>query len=153
MKIENGKKVSIEYELRVVGGDVIESSAQTGPVEYVHGAGRMLPALEARLEGLTAGDERTGVIPAKDAYGSEESLPTRELPLTDFPPGETPVVGKRFEASDTDGHAVGFVVVELNDQSATVRFLHPLAGKDISYTVKVLRVGDAVPKPPPIPVD
>src|ERR1041384_2880358 len=76
MKIGRGMAAELEYELKIKGGAVLESSARTGPLRYVHGDGKMLPGLEKRLEGLEPGDERRGEIPAREAFGTEEMLPS-----------------------------------------------------------------------------
>lgn len=150
MKVEADKLVKMDYELAIDGGDVIESSEKTGPLEYRHGDGRMLASLESRIEGLEEGDEKEGVIPAEEAYGREEDLPTREIPRNEFPEGEELEIGKAFEAKGPDGAPVNFAVTAIDDDKVTVRFMHPLAGKAIRFKVKILSVKD--PKtPPPIP--
>ena len=54
------------------------------------------------------------------------------------------------EDGDDTGNPVTFTVVQVNDDDITVRFEHPLAGKDIRFKVKILDVTD--PKtPPPVP--
>lgn len=143
MKVERGKKITMEYELGVVGGDTLESSEDRGPLEYVHGAGNMLTGLESRIEGLTEGDEKEGTIPAEEAYGTEDTLPTKVLPTDTFPEGELEV-GKSFQAKDQAGNDVSFKVIELDDDKGevTIRFNHPLAGKDISFKVKILAVAE-----------
>jgi len=143
MKIEPGKKIKMEYELGIVGGGTIESSASRGPIEYVHGSGKMLPGLERRLDGLGVGEEKEGVIPAAEAYGTEESLPTLEIPKTNFPTAEDLKVGKPFEAKDAEGNPVRFKVVKVEGENVTVRLDHPLAGKDLRFKVKILAVGEA----------
>ena len=146
----------MEYELKVRNGDVIESSAKNGPIRYVQGEGKMLPGLEQRLEGLTPGDERAGEIPAREAFGTEESLPVKEMARKDFPADATPAVGAVFEAR-TGGRAepVAFKVVAVTKDNVTVRFLHPLVGRDIEFKVKVLAVDDPKARkpgaPPPVP--
>ena len=140
MKVEKGKKIKMEYELGVDGGDVIESSATRGPLEYIHGAGKMLPGLETRIEGLGVGDEREGVIPPAEAYGTEESLPTTSLPRSSFPAEEGLEVGKVFEAKDVSGAPVSFTVTKVEDANVTVRFNHPLAGRSIRFKVKILDI-------------
>src|SRR3954469_23995660 len=100
MKIATGLSVRIDYELKVKNGDVIESSAKSGPLRYVHGQGKMLPGLEKRLEGLAPGDERKGEIPAAEAFGTEDSLPVREMPRSAFPKGLKVERGAVFEAKD-----------------------------------------------------
>lgn len=148
-KIVKGCRVLIDHELRVVGGEVIESSSKTGPLSYVQGSGRMLPGLEKRLEGHVAGDTLEGVVPAREAFGNEEMLPTTALPRAQFPKDATMSVGAVFEAKDAAGHPISFKVLETSDKEVRVRLLHPLAGKDISFKVKVLAVTET--EAPPLP--
>jgi FKBP-type peptidyl-prolyl cis-trans isomerase SlyD len=142
MKIQQGKMVKMEYELCVVGGDVIESSAARGPLAYIHGTGKLLPGLEKQIEDLTVGDEKEGIIPASEAFGTEESLPTKVIPRTDFPSTEEIKEGSAFQAKDTEGNPLSFTVVKIEDDKVTVRFDHPLAGKDIRFKVKILEISD-----------
>ena len=143
MKVARGKKITMEYELGVDGGDVLESSEERGPIEYVHGEGQMLAGLEKRIEGVAEGDEQEGTIPAEEAYGTEDTLPTKVLSRDSFPEGELEV-GKSFQAKDQAGNDVRFTVIEVDDdkQEVTIRFNHPLAGKDISFKVKILAVAE-----------
>jgi FKBP-type peptidyl-prolyl cis-trans isomerase SlyD len=154
MKIAKGLAVDIEYELKVKGGDVIESSSKSGPLRYVHGDGKMLPGLEKRLEGLGPGDEKRGDIPAAEAFGTEDKLPIKEMPRAAFPAGADLKVGAVFGAKDpTTGAPIQFKVISIKGDNASVRLLHPLVGRDIEFKVKVLSVRDpkAPPKPPPPP--
>jgi FKBP-type peptidyl-prolyl cis-trans isomerase 2 len=153
MKVAAGLSVQIEYELKIKGGDVIESSARSGPLRYVQGQGKMLPGLERRLAGLSPGDERRGDIPAAEAFGSEESLPVKEMARGDFPKGAKLEVGAVFEARSATGDPVRMKVLAASADKVKVRFLHPLVGRDLEFRVKVLAVSDparpAAPPPPP----
>jgi len=154
MKIAKGMAVRLHVELQTVEGQVVESSDKTGPVDYVHGAGAMLPGLEKVLEGLVEGDSRGGVIPAEDAFGREDSLPTKAIPRAEFPKDTKLDVGLQFEAKGPDGKPVTMKVVRVTDKDVTVRFLHPLVGKDLKFKVKVLGVKDpAKLRPPPPPAE
>lgn len=153
MKIASGMNVEIDYELKVKGGDVIESSARSGPLRYVHGQGKMLPGLESRLEGLSAGDEKRGEIPAKEGFGTEESLPTKEMRRSDFPKDTKIATGLVFEAKSPTGEPIHLKVLSASGDKVQVRLLHPLVGRDLEFRVKVLAVRDpskpAAPPPPP----
>jgi FKBP-type peptidyl-prolyl cis-trans isomerase SlyD len=154
MKIGAGCYVEIEYELKVRGGDVIESSSRSGPLRYVQGEGKMLPGLEARLAGLGPGEERSGQIPAAEAFGTEATLPIKEMPRGSFPKGAKLDPGLEFEAKDpASGVPVRFKVVSADANVVKVRLLHPLVGRDIEYRVKVLSVRDGRSRsgPPPAP--
>lgn len=141
MKVEAGKKVKMEYELRVDGGDLIESSASRGPIEYVHGRGTLPPAIEKEIDGLAVGEDKEGVV--KAAFGTEDTLPTTELSRKEFPKDDSIEEGKVFEGKDpTTGNPVKFTVTEVGEDTVKVRFDHPLVGKDIRYKVKILEVSD-----------
>lgn len=159
MKIAAGSIVRIEYEIRVKGGDVIESSTSSGPVQYVHGAGKLLPALEKRLEGLATGESLEGEIPAVEAIPPEDTLPTRTISRAEFPKKGAIEVGAMFEAHTEGGGVVDLRVVSVDDDHVVARLLPPLAGKDLAFKVRVVRIEDPVSHlvsvvrkpPPPLP--
>ncbi|MGH7296466.1 MAG: FKBP-type peptidyl-prolyl cis-trans isomerase [Polyangiaceae bacterium] len=158
MKISAGSIVRIEYEIRIKGGDVIESSTKSGPVQYVHGQGRLLPALEKRLEGLATGESLEGEIPAAEAIPPEDTLPTRVIALSEFA-GQPIKVGAMFEAHTANGTTVDLRIIAVDDEHVTARLLPPLAGKDLAFKVRVVRIEDPVSHivsvvhkpPPPLP--
>jgi hypothetical protein len=56
--VEDGQQVSFTYTLSIEG-EVIESNTGREPLVYTQGSDQILVALEAGLEGLTAGDPKT----------------------------------------------------------------------------------------------
>jgi len=158
MKIAPGSIVRLEYEIRVKGGDVIESSVKTGPVQYVQGEGKLLPALEKRLEGLAAGQSLEGEIPAAEVVPPEDTLPSRKIPRGEFPKDGLEV-GSLFEAHTATGGTIDLRIIAIDDKHVTARLLPPLFGKDLAFKVKVVMIEDPVShakaivfkKPPPIP--
>ncbi len=148
MKVEQGNIVRIDCELKVSGGDVIESSKKSGPVEYRHGRGQMLKGLESRLEGLGVGEEKSGTIPAAEAFGTEDTQPKMTIPRSSFPKDAKIAVGDGFEAKGPQGTPVKLEVLTVDDETVIAKVVHPLAGKDIEFKVKVLTVR---PPPPPVP--
>ncbi len=145
VKIENGRRVTVRVELSVAGGDPLEKKT----VEYIQGAGTMLPGLEKLLTGLEKGAKRDGVLKAKEAFGAVE-LPTKKLKRTEFPKEAKLEAGERFAAKDLQKNDVVMQIVSAGKDEVEVRFLHPLADKDIKYSVEVVQVSD--PRPPPVPV-
>jgi FKBP-type peptidyl-prolyl cis-trans isomerase 2 len=160
MKITPGSVVRIEYEIRVKGGDVIESSTKSGPLQYTQGEGRLLPALEKRLDGLSAGQTLEGEIPAAEAM-PEDKLPTRTIPRAEFPSSGPLAVGSAFEAHTANGGVVNLRIIAVDEKQVTARLLPPLAGKDLAFKVRVVRIEDPVSHlvsvvhkpPPPIPAE
>jgi FKBP-type peptidyl-prolyl cis-trans isomerase SlyD len=146
VKIAKGTRVRLKVELTAVGdAKPLEKSV----VEYVHGGGTMLAGLEKVLEGLETGAKRDGVIKAKDAFGNAAMHPVKKLPRTEFPKDAKLEVGARFAAQGANGMNVILKVEKISGDELEVRYVHPLAEKDIKYSFEVMQVTD--PRPPPVP--
>jgi len=146
VKIENGRRVTVRVELSVVDGAQLEKNT----VEYIQGSGTMLPALEKLLTGLEKGAKREGVLKAKEAFGAVQ-LPTKKLKRSEFPKDAKLTAGERFVAKDEHKNDVILLIEKVDKDDLEVRFLHPLADKDIKYSVEVVQVRDPRPPPPPPP--
>ncbi len=146
MKIEKGRRVTVKVDLAVVGGASLEKST----VEYIHGGGTMLIGLESVLAGLEKGAKREGVIKAKDAFGNPSMHPLKKMKRTEFPKDVKLVAGEQFAAKGVNNMNVVLRIEKISGDEVDVRLVHPLAEKDIKYSVEVVAVSD--PRPPPMPV-
>ncbi len=64
MQIQNQTVVSMRYIMKNADGDIMEENMNAAPVQYVHGAGTILPSLESSLYGLKAGDRKSVYLSA-----------------------------------------------------------------------------------------
>ena len=147
MEIRKGNRVRIKVKLQVENGEVLEESI----VEYFHGAGKMLDGLEEELQGLKAGDKKSGLIPAAKAFGGPSHQHEKQIPRTEFPADAALEVGTSFMAGGEGGQDVMLELTEVGDDVVKALLKHPLADKNIEFAVEVLSVSD--PSPPPLPVD
>ena len=144
--------VKLEYEIKVKGGAVVESSAERGPLEFALGQRRLLPALETLIAALPVGEEASGVLASAQAFGDESLLPLKEIPRSEFPEGAELTVGRVFQAKGPDATPVRFRIAETLSASVRVRFLHPLADDDLEYRIKILELLERRPRPAPPPL-
>ena len=79
MKIENGAFVALTYEL-TVDGQIVDKATADKPLEFIYGAGLLLPAFEKQIEGLQAGDSFSFKLEAPEAYGEKIQEAVIELP-------------------------------------------------------------------------
>lgn len=137
--------MKLKVDLSVVGGATLEKST----VEFIQGSGTMLPGLEAVLTGLEKGAKRDGVLKAKDAFGATK-MPPKTLKRSEFPKEAKLSVGEKF-AGKAEGNDMNVILLieKVTDTEVEVRYVHPLAEKDIKYSVEVVGVTD--PRPPPMP--
>jgi FKBP-type peptidyl-prolyl cis-trans isomerase SlyD len=62
MKITPNALVAIRYRLRNLHGDTMESIMDKGPIQYIQGAGAVLPSLEQELIGMQPGETKTLLV-------------------------------------------------------------------------------------------
>jgi FKBP-type peptidyl-prolyl cis-trans isomerase FkpA len=68
-KAETGKIARLEYETKLISGEIIYSSIQSGPKEFRIGSGGVESGLEEGILLLKAGDKARFVIPSFLAHG------------------------------------------------------------------------------------
>ncbi len=62
MQVADKTIVSLRYCMKNSKGDVLENRLQLSPVEYLHGGGGIMPALEQSLLGLQPGETKLVTI-------------------------------------------------------------------------------------------
>jgi FKBP-type peptidyl-prolyl cis-trans isomerase 2 len=157
LKVTKGCSVRISYELKFSNGEVLESSQKSGPLDYTHGETKLIPQFQQRIEGMAVGEEKQGVIPAKEIFGDESTWPTQTMPRGSFPKDAKLEVGQVFTAKRPDGQPIDFKIAALTADDVTVHIVPDLKGKDLEFSVKVLVIDDphakkregVAPPPPP----
>ncbi len=147
-RVGEGKWVAISYTLRTNGAIRHIRSAIWGdePLEYLHGGGKLLPALERALEGRQPGERLTVTLPPEQAYGERDHALQQRLPSSAFDGIGKVEAGMCFLARSDDGQHVENVLVAEVDETAGMVLVdtnHPLAGMTLEFDVTVVAVRDA----------
>jgi len=143
MRVKQGRVVLLDYMVRVSTGRVVETSAGKEPIEYLHGAGQILPALERALEGLKEGEQAAFSIAAQDAYGERKDDNVVSLPRTLFPGDVKLEKGLCLYARASGGQSYPITVREIKEDMVTVDLNHPLAGERLFFEVNIRGVRPA----------
>lgn len=142
LKVQDGQVVSMEYTLKV-DGVVTDSSEGREPLEFVHGAGNIIPGLEREMTGMTVGDSKDVVIAAADGYGERDEEAFMEVPRDQFPDEIPMKVGTELQVQNQAGQPMFARIEKVEDKNVRLNFNHPLAGKDLHFSVKVVDLRDA----------
>ena len=143
MTISQHKVVSIHYKVAdAANEEVIDSSEGGDPMTYLHGAQNIIPGLEQALEGKQVGDELVVTVEPGEAYGEYSEDRIQQVPIEAFAEMEKVEPGMVVTAQ-TEGGQVNLVVTEVDEATVTVDANHPLAGKSLTFDVKVEAVRDA----------
>ncbi len=137
--------VSLEYTL-TVDGQVIDSSEGHGPIEYIQGQGQIIPGLEKATYGMAVGESKEVVVPPAEAYGEADPNAFVEVPKGEFPPEIPLEVGTPLQLRDNQGQIFDATIAEIKEDSVVLNFNHPLAGKTLTFQVKVVGIRSATPE-------
>ncbi len=138
MHIADQTVVSIQYTLKNGSGEILDQADKEHPLQYLHGAGNLIPGVEKALLGSEEGATMEVVIPPEEAYGGRDEGLVIEVPRSELPEGEIQV-GMQFQVQHGEG--VGIVTVTgLEGDSVTLDGNHPLAGETLHFDLQVLGV-------------
>ncbi len=143
LMIGDNAVVSIHYTLTDDDGAVLDSSEGAEPLNYLHGAGNIIPGLEKALVGKTAGATLKVSVAPEEGYGDVQPDLLQQVPLAAFQGVETVEPGMAFEAHDAQGNVRSVVVKSVDDETVVVDANHPLAGVQLNFDVEVVAIRDA----------
>ncbi len=140
MKVKKNTVVRIHYRMAIEGGEEIDSSYGSVPLEFICGRGEVIPGLERELMGMEPGQKKSFVVAPEDAYGRHDAALVKELPRAGFPVDLKLIPGQRFSYRSEQGAELMYQVVQIGDDTILADFNHPLAGKPLRYEVEIIDV-------------
>jgi FKBP-type peptidyl-prolyl cis-trans isomerase SlyD len=145
MQITKDSFVVIEYSLRLDDGWFVKGENVPASMNFIAGYGQILPALENRLIGLEPGVQAELKIPAREGFGDRDEGLVQTMSLAEFPAGRNLEPGRWATAkNEATGAQYSYLVCEKTDSTITVDYNHPLAGKNLNYSVRVMLVRQAL---------
>ncbi len=141
-KIEDGQVVSMDYTLRV-DGEIVDSSEGQAPLEFLQGAGNIIPGLEQELYGMTLGSSKEIVVLPEDGYGVIDPDAFIDVPRDQFPADIPLEEGVEITVTEEDGTPMNARIDSINDEYVVLDFNHPLAGKELHFSTKIVGLRQA----------
>lgn len=140
--IGNNSVVSIHYTLKDDDGHILDTSFNSDPLMYLHGAGNLISGLENALVGKTTGASFNVSIPPDQAYGAYREELVQVVPIDMFKGVDAVKVGMQFETQGPNGEEL-VIITEVTEDEVTVDANHPLAGKTLHFEVVIEDVRNA----------
>ena len=142
MEIADACVASFHYTLTDDSGTVLDKSPDAQPLQYLHGAGNIVPGLEKALTGRKVGDAFDVTVQPEEAYGPRNEQLIQSVPRDAFQGVDTIEPGMQFHAQGAGGPML-VTVVSADEAQVRIDGNHPLAGRTLHFAVRIDGVRDA----------
>ncbi len=134
-KVAKGDVVNVYYTGTLSDGSVFDSNVGKESLEFTVGSGQLIEGFDKGVIGMKLNETKKITIPAKEAYGEPRKELVIKIPKSDF--GENEV--KEGMGVKTESGEEG-IIKEVKGDEITVDFNPPLAGKDLTFEIKVASI-------------
>lgn len=135
-----GDTVRIHYTGKLSDGSTFDSSDGRDPLEFKLGNGQVIPGFDNAVTGMTVGEAQTVEIPADDAYGAHDPNGRQAFPRDQVPEDVPLDIGTRLQLSGPQGQPIMVTVAEVTETEVILDANHPLAGKDLTFTIELVEI-------------
>jgi FKBP-type peptidyl-prolyl cis-trans isomerase SlyD len=134
--------VTLDYTL-TVDGEIIDTSEGHEPIQFIQGQGDIITGLERGLYGMVTGESKVVAVAAADGYGELDPAAFADIPRNELPPQIPLKPGVKLNLKDKDGETLQAHIDSVQKKTVRLNFNHPLAGKDLRFSVKVVELRPA----------
>ncbi len=146
MAIEHNKVVTLNFTLRDDEGNILDSTETGGLFSYITGKNMILPKLEEAVNNMIIGTRKQLKFEAKDGYGAYNEDAVQVVGKENFPEDFILEAGMEYMASNPEGVQMPFIITNVEEETVTIDFNHPLAGKNLNFDIELVDVRDATPE-------
>ena len=131
----------MHFSIKLADGSAAESTkVNNRPAKFVMGDGSLTDNFEKCLLGLTVGESKTFELAPEDAFGQPNPDNIHYVERSRFSADAPAQVGAIIAFTQPNGAELAGIVREVNGDSVTVDFNHPLAGQTLTFEVEILQV-------------
>ena len=141
LQVENGSKVSVHYRGTLNDGTEFDSSHSRGePLTFEVGSGNMISGFGDAVQGMTVGETKNITVTPDQAYGDVNPEAITDVPKTSFPDDFPFEVDSMVQGQNQMGQPVMGTINEVKEDSVTIDFNHPMAGKDLNFEIELVSI-------------
>jgi FKBP-type peptidyl-prolyl cis-trans isomerase SlyD len=142
MIAEKDKVVTFHYTLTNATGEQMESSRESDPMSYLHGANNIIGGLEKAMEGHAIKDTFSATLEPEEAYGVRNENNVQRVPMKRLKGIGKVSVGQVLNLKTNKGQ-VQVTVLKVGRFNVDVDGNHPLAGVQLTFDVEITDIRDA----------
>ena len=140
VNVKKGDALKVNYTGTLADGKVFDTTEGKTPFEFVVGSDEVIAGFSDAFIGMQAGDTKTVTIPADEAYGPYYDDLTKVMKRNLFPDSASLKAGQPYPMMHNNGTPVTVKIKELTDETVIIDANHPMAGKDLTFKLKLLEI-------------
>ena len=136
-----GKTCRVHYKGTFNDGTQFDSSYDRGePLEFLCGAGMMIPGFDEAVEQMDVGQIIDVHLMPEQAYGPKDPKAILVAEISNLPGSEDLNVGEQVYLGTPDGQSVPVRVIAKDDTNITLDLNHEMAGKELNFQIELVEV-------------
>ncbi|WP_410016461.1 FKBP-type peptidyl-prolyl cis-trans isomerase [Sodalis sp. C49] len=140
-QVQSDSAVLVHFDLKLEDGTIAESTRRENkPALFRLGDDSLSPALEQSLLGLRVGDKKSFSLAPESAFGPVNPDLIQFFSRRDFIETGVPDVGTIMLFTAISGNEMPGLIRDVAEESITVDFNHPLAGRTVYFDIDVLAI-------------
>ena len=140
----SGKRVRTHYRGTFNDGTQFDSSYdRSEPLEFICGAGQMIPGFDAAVADMDVGQIIDVHLSPAEAYGEVNPDAIFTVEIARVPGAESVFVGQQVYLQDSYGRPFPVKIAAKDDSTITFDANHEMAGKELNFRIELVEVAEA----------
>ncbi|WP_413735312.1 FKBP-type peptidyl-prolyl cis-trans isomerase [Sodalis sp. RH21] len=140
-QVQSDSAVLVHFDLKLEDGTLAESTRRDNkPALFRLGDDSLSAPLEQALLGLRVGDKKSFSLAPEAAFGPSNPDLIQFFSRRDFSETGVPEVGTIMLFTAVSGNEMPGLIRDVAEESITVDFNHPLAGRTVYFDIDVLAI-------------
>ena len=136
-----GKTCRVHYRGTFNDGTQFDSSYDRGePLEFVCGAGQMIPGFDAAVADMEVGQVLDVHLMPEEAYGEASPDAVFTVEIAQLPGSEQVSVGERVYLQDPYGRPIPVTITAKDEKTITFDANHEMAGKELNFRIELVEL-------------
>ena len=136
-----GKTCRTHYRGTFNDGTQFDSSYDRGePLEFICGAGMMIPGFDAAVANMDVGETVQVHLMPEEAYGEKDPSAVFTVTIAELPGAESVSVGDQVYLQDMYGRQMPVRVTAKDEKSVTFDANHEMAGKELNFSIELVEI-------------
>ncbi len=138
--VESNSRLLLLFKMELEDDTEVESNFDDEAIEFEMGNGSLTSGMEDALIGKKTGDTVVAELSPELAFGLPDENNIHSMPIEDFPEDMPPEENQVIAFDGPDDTEIMGTIIGISDNEVEIDFSHPLAGRMIKFTAKIIDV-------------